>query len=182
MQKINTQLSKSIKNDKGQSTIEFLMTFTFALGLSFLFIYQARNMTTGYLIHYATFMSSRVFLTYDKGLKDHENNINPAASMAEKVFNLYNLKKYDLDNAKFTVNKPKPSQNHSQLFTGVYFTYERKLTPLASVGGKEKAIFHSESFLGKEPLRSSCWEALCKAIGKSSCDNNMDVTLYDNGC
>ena len=52
-------------NDDGQSTIEFVMTLSFAIGMTMLFVSQALNMTVGFMVHYATFMGGRTYLTAD---------------------------------------------------------------------------------------------------------------------
>ena len=105
-----------------------------------------------------------------------------AANIAKEVFRKYNLDRFDLGNGKLVVNKPRPVQDHSQLFTGVHYSYQMKLTAFELVGGKDKATFHSESFLGKEPVRASCWQNICAAMGQASCNDSMDITVYDNGC
>ena len=51
-----------MNNDKGQSTIEFLMSFVFIFFLSLFTVMFSINQATGYLLHWATFAASRVFL------------------------------------------------------------------------------------------------------------------------
>jgi hypothetical protein len=53
------------KNNKGQSTIEFILTFTAAVGFIFLFLKMALNYTNGYMVHHATFMASRAYMVGD---------------------------------------------------------------------------------------------------------------------
>ena len=53
------------KNEKGQSVIEFLMSFTLVVGLLMFFFKMALGYTNGYMVHYATFMASRAYLTND---------------------------------------------------------------------------------------------------------------------
>lgn len=165
-------------NEKGQSTIEFIMTLSFALGVSFLFISQSLNSTIGFLVHYATFMGGRTFLSYDSGSNSATNSIDIAANRAVETFNRYTLTRYNIS-PQINMNKP---TGNSSLFSGITAQYERLLTPYKMVGGGSKATYYSEGFLGKEPTRSSCRETTCGAMNLSSCSASMDITLFDNGC
>lgn len=166
------------KNQKGQSTIEFILTFAFAIGISFLFISQTLNLTIGFLVHYATYMGGRTFLTYDNGSNNLSSVINTAGNEAKKAFNRYSLTRFDI---KPKVEVISPEQG-SSLFSGVTAQYQRLLTPYKMVGGDKKATYHSEGFLGKEPTRNQCYQMTCLAVGLSQCDDGMDITLFDNGC
>lgn len=171
------------QNEKGQSSIEFILTFAFAIGISFLFVSHAINMTTGFLTHYATFMSGRAFLVHDATSNTVETNMNSAARVAKKVFKIYRLDRFGV-NGDVQVLKPKPAGKNSPLFSGVTAVFKKRLTPYKLVGGAVKATMLSEGFLGKEPLKIQCWEMICKAMGVGTCGINaeMDITVYDNGC
>lgn len=171
------------KDQKGQSSIEFIMTFAFAIGICFLFVSHAINMTTGFLAHYATFMSGRAFLTYDATSNTVGTNMNSAERIAKKVFNIYRLDRFGLPSS-IKVYKPKPAGQNSPLFSGVTVTFQKRLTPYKLVGGAVKATMMSEGFLGKEPLKIQCWEQTCRAMGIGKCleQGEMDITVYDNGC
>jgi hypothetical protein len=172
------------KNESGQSTIEFLLTFAFAIGLSFLFVSLALNKTTGFLVHYATFMSGRAFMSYDASSNTVESNLNSAERVAKDVFKLYGLNRFGVQQNQVKVQKPKPVGNVSNLMSGVTAQFQKKLTPYKLVGGGTKATFLSEGFLGKEPLRVQCWEMICRAMGIAACGTQaeMDITVFDNGC
>lgn len=177
-QKINIPQIKNIFNQKGQSSIEFIMTFSFALGVSFLFISQSLNQTIGFVVHYATYMGGRTFLSYDNGSNELERAIQEASIAATKSFKRYGVSKFDI-NPKVEVITP---LDNSSLFTGVTAKYDRLLSPFKLVGGSSKAVYFSEGFLGKEPTRASCFIMTCKAVGLDACEGTMDVTLFDNGC
>lgn len=168
------------KNQKGQATIEFLLVFAFALGVTFLFLNLAINSTQGYIVHYANFMASRTFLTYDGGSNNLQNGINQAASASRRVFNRYPLKAFDIK-AQFNVLKPTLGAANA-LYSGTTSQFEKRITPFKLVGGGAKVIMYSESFLSKEPLRFACWQGTCSGIAQNSCDFGLDTTLFDNGC
>lgn len=168
-----------IKNNKGQSTVEFVITFAFTIGLTFLFLSSSINYVGGYLVHYGNFVASRAYLTFDSSSSSIAGSLADAKVEAERVFHSYNLSGFGAHNVE--VNSPlevKP------LFTGTVVTYKRKLSLVKFLTGNEEATLVSESFLGKEPMRNECLTNICKAMGDGSggCSNTMDVTLYDNGC
>lgn len=174
-------------NEEGQSTIEFILTFAFAIGLSFLFVAHALNMTTGFMTHYATFMSGRTFLSYDATSAEPVSNYNSAQRVATKVFNIYKLDRFGVNSSTLRFNKPAPASSKSVLFSGVSAKFEKRLTPYKLVGGSKKATMMSEGFLGKEPLKIQCWEMTCRAMGlqPGACGgaaSPKDITVYDNGC
>jgi hypothetical protein len=160
------------KDESGQSTIEFVLSLSFALGITMLFVSQALNMTIGFMVHYGTFMAGRTYLTFD-GL-----NISEAGEEARRTFGKYNLNNFDISPQVNIINK-----ESSVLFTGVTAQYDKLLSPFRLILDGEKAVFFSEGLLGKEPTRSTCFEQTCHAVGGSgSCSPAMDVTLFDNGC
>jgi hypothetical protein len=77
-----------IKNSKGQSTIEFIFSFTAAVGFVFLFLKMALNYTNGYMVHHATFMASRAYLVSDsESAQTPEARDQKAFDHARTVFN-----------------------------------------------------------------------------------------------
>lgn len=183
---VNSIQNKSLLDQSGQVAIEFILTFIFALGITFLFVNQAVNVTEGYLVHYANFMASRTFLTFEQGSSSSISNINAAESQAKRVFSGYPLASFGVK-ARFEVNKPIPAGSVPQIFAGTTAYFEKKISPFSVVGGKSKAKLLSESFLGREPDRITCHEMVCFAItgDRQSCQQNaqnMDAVLYDNGC
>jgi hypothetical protein len=166
------------KNEKGQSTIEFILTFSFAIGISFLFISQTLNLTIGFLVHYGTYMGGRTFLTHDNSSNELSSVLATAGNAAKKSFARYGLTRFDI---KPVVEVISPEQGTS-LFSGITAQYQRLLTPYKMVGGGKKATYHSEGFLGKEPTRNQCFQLTCTAMGLSACTEAKDITLFDNGC
>ena len=170
-------------DELGQSAIEFILTFAFGLGLTFMFASQALNMTKGYLVHYVNFMASRVFLVADAGVEVEATNFQRAESKAQEQFRQYPLSTFGIS-ANMQLNRPSRGQG---LFSGAITEFEEELSVLSTVGGKGSVFFYSESFLGREPFRSTCYEMVCEAVSGSTntCQGSsqqMDVVLYDNGC
>ena len=170
-------------NEKGQSAIEFILTFAFALGVTFLFVNLALNQTNGYVAHYVNFMAARSYLVHDVGSNNFQTNINQAKVEADKVFTDFKLETIGLDGVKEIIT----SEQGSGLFSGAIFKFERKLSSLPLVGGGATAQFYSEALLGKEPTRITCSRMICAAMtgNPSTCESDqktMDITLYDNGC
>lgn len=170
-------------NNKGQVTIEFLFSFLFAGGIVVLFLYYALNYTAGYLAHYATFQASRTFLTHDSG-NEPRNALELAKESAVNEFLKYPLKEFGIFYKENGVEINLPGGQVPYEFVGAYFGFKNKL----SLGEKtEKNDFLSESFLGKEPLRSNCECQVIQAlgfqcVGETAADIRADVTVFDNGC
>lgn len=175
------------KQDAGQATIEFIITLAFGLSLMLMIFNSAINYTTGYLVHYATFMSSRVYLTNETHFGQfgqYDNSVAPAETAARDTFKQYNLQLFGIQDDEFFVNRATSSQSSSEYLTvGVYTRYSQKIDMLGKIAGNTELDLVSESFLGKEPTRVGCATRVCQAItGQESCDENLDVTLFDDGC
>lgn len=166
-------------NEEGQAAIEFILTFAFGIGIVMLFVSLAMNMTRGYLVHYANFMASRTFLTYDSNsINDVETSIGAARVNAVRTFNSYPLANFGIE-PQIKVNTP---SQYSSLMSGTTATFVERMTPFSLVGGTNEATFHSESFLTKEPVRLQCMLSTCEAMGIQNCASALDVTVFDNGC
>lgn len=165
--------------EAGQASLEFILTFIFGVGLSMLFVTLAINMTKGYIVHYANFMASRAFLVHDSAdFTSKDSSLQQASAKAKDVFESYPLGQFGLD-PEFSVNLP---MSNSNLMSGTIAKFDERMTPLRFIGGSNRATFYSESFLLKEPLRLQCMESLCNVMGMRSCQGDMYVTLFDNGC
>ncbi len=176
------------KNNKGQSSIEFLFTFVIAVTLIFMFVGVAKNYGTGYLIHYATFMASRAYLTTDSGTIDVEQNISggsgSAEDMARKVFGKYKLYKLNKQIKQSQLIFNHAGQTKIYEYVGTHYTFNAILSPIKLLTGKTLIEYKSESFLGKEPVRADCYQRICYMMtGKVGCsDDKLNITMFDNGC
>ncbi len=175
------------KNEAGQSMIEFIFTFAFTVAIIFLFAAQGYNLVTGYLVHYATYMSSRSYLTADSM---GSNIQDPSQQSAKDTYARYKLDLLDIPGEpQFKSFTQARSQSANGLYVGTTVQYEKPFSYINLIGGGTTVKYLSESFLGKEPSRMSCWNRTCFAITGSDglCDggssaNQLNITVDDNGC
>ncbi len=171
------------RSDEGQSTIEFLLTFTAAVGFIFVFLKMALNYTDGYMVHHATFLAARSYLVADADRDDIDEGDQAAKAIANRVFSSYLpdgfVKGVSMGDLK--ENSPNPGITKFGAFVGLYINYVQRFS-LGHVGGKSNVNFTSEAFLGREPSRAETKHQVCEAIkslGLNRCD--VHVTLEDNG-
>lgn len=169
-----------MKNNKGQSTAEFILAFAFMSLFVIVFIQMAQNYVKGYVIHYATFMTSRSYLVQDNG----SDIISTADDNARTVAEGSVLKKMLKLNNKTKVQFRNPGSGGKKVFSGTVLTYSESFSPSEMVGGTDKVKFVSESFLGRTFTTSECARNIClllKEIGGIECKSGH-MTLFDNGC
>lgn len=175
------------KREAGQATIEFILTLAFGLSLMLMIFNSAINYTTGYLVHYATFMASRVYLTTETHFGiygQYDSSIAPAEQAAKDTFRQYNLQIFGIQDDEFFVNKSSSGQDTKTYLTvGTSTRFKQKIDILGRIAGNTELELVSESFLGKEPTRVGCATRVCQAMtGQESCDESLDITLFDDGC
>jgi hypothetical protein len=184
MQMIQVTKKNHSLNNKGQSTIEFLLTFIFAFAFLLLFLKTAFNITNGFMVHYATFLASRTYLVWDNNSNDSNNSDINAATMARETFSTVPLGAIFRDfNGELEFNSPGGAS--SKLFTGVYVRFNDMMNMGRLLGGQIELDLISESFLLREPTRTECLERVCSAMremGGGAVDCSIHVTLVDNGC
>jgi hypothetical protein len=168
---------------KGQSTIEFIMTFSMVFAFTFLFLKIAMNYTDGYMVHYATFMASRSYLTVDPKQQKYENVDNSdddAAKYAKETFNKF-LPEGLIKDFNGQVNVIDPAAAKFTPYIGLFTKYTTQFS-LGVIGGTDELEMRSESFLGREPTRYEVYFQICNAIKTvtgATCDKQ--ATLDDNG-
>jgi hypothetical protein len=172
--------------EKGQSTVEFILTFAFGVSFILVIFNSAMNYATGYLVHYATFMASRVYLTSDSHTGTIGNStpsLSGATEKAKNAFNGYNLSIFNVPNDNFQINAAGSPDPTNYLTVGGYTTFELTIDILGKLTGSKKLELVSESFLGKEVTRAECATRTCFGMtGSESCESTMDITLFDDGC
>ena len=171
----------------GQSTIEFIFCFAFGVSIILLIFTSAMNYTTGYIVHYATFMASRTYLTADSyagSFGGYSDSLNGTEATTRAVFERYNLGIFDINPSNFAVNTASSSQTGERYLTvGARTLFDQRMDIVGRVTGQTKLELVSESFLGKEPTRAACATRTCKGVtNEETCDASMDVTLFDDGC
>jgi hypothetical protein len=176
------------KFEQGQSTIEFIFTFCFGVSIIFMVFNSALNYCTGYLVHYATFMASRVYLTSDSyagTVTDPNSSMNGTEVDAKNTYNQYRLDVFQVGADKFQINALNGALNDPRYYltVGAKTIFDMRIDTIGRVLGESKLELVSESFLGHEPTRAQCANRICYAItGGTNCNNDMDITLYDDGC
>jgi len=187
------------KRQSGQSTIEFLLTFMFALAFLFLFVNISVNYSAGYLVHYATFMASRTYMTADTSTANGGDQT--AKDEALKTLKRFRVSAVGVpaDAVKnccsntvdgFYINSAFNSSVSAPLFVGAVSVFKKPLSYFRAIAGDTEIRYVSESFLGKEPVRHECWIRTCQAInlavlgttGTCATDDTADITVFDNGC
>lgn len=169
------------KKNKGQSTIEFILTFTAAVGFIFLFLKMALNYTNGYMVHHATFMASRAYLVGDtESQQTIEGRDKNAFELASRVFSK-NLPEALIQGFDGELTENNPDEVKFSVYTGVWVKFNQ-IFSLGFVGGKDPVEFRSESFLGREPSRVESVGQVCAAISTvTGISCNVQATLDDNG-
>jgi hypothetical protein len=168
-------------NQSGQSTIEFIFSFIFAVSLILLVFNTSLNYASGYVTHYATYMASRVFMTQDYQLSWEPSNRSRAIATATKTFTDFKLDVFGI-NATLKFNDEPQVMAGEYLMVGAYATFSRKMDVVGQITGQTKLELISESFLGREPTRGVCASRICYAITENQCNATDDVTLFDDGC
>ncbi len=177
---------KMLKNDRGQSTIEFLMSIIFVVSIVFMFIGMGLNFSSGYLVQYATFMSSRAYLTADKHFLagDLSTSDSKAQSVARAAFEEFDIESFGIHRDACPVFNEPGSKKYE--YVGVYCDWKTKITLLPVIGGNQTAHMRAESFLGRIPTRLECAASVCNSMpGQESvtrCSPGSFFTLFDNGC
>lgn len=167
-------------NESGQASIEFILTVLFTLATTLLFIALALNTTKGYFAHYANYMASRTYLTFETSNQSESTNLAAARNAARSALDRYKIDDFGIPSDQFKVVD---GNNISEVFTGTTLTFSQLLSPLTIIANGANATFHTESFLGKEPLRVQCMKSTCLALtGKSDCTVEDLITIMDNGC
>ena len=172
-------------SQSGQSTIEFIFSFTFGVSIILLVFNSAMNYASGYLNHYATFMASRVYLTQESyGGTYGAGGISKAVTEATDAFAQYQLGIFGI-NTEIQFNQPNGGMGPAEyLAVGAYTQFEKKMDMIGQITGQNTVDMISESFLGKEPTRGICAARTCFAISgdEEGCSPTSDITLYDDGC
>lgn len=178
-------------NQCGQSTIEFIFTFVFGVSVILVVFNAAMNQASGYLVHYATFMASRSYLTADNyrgSLENGADDVNRYQTVAEErareVFNQYNLGVFKVESSNFFINPTDASLSANEYLTvGTFTFFSQRIDVIGRVAGQSTLSLISESYLGKEPTRFSCAVQMCRAVTtEETCSPQMDITLFDDGC
>ena len=176
-------------NQIGQSTIEFLFCFIFAVSFILLVFNTSINYVSGYVTHYATCMASRVLLTQSSFMSEWGpgNTISNAEQVATQAFQKYSLSAFGVPNSSFKLSDAAyrdSVQAGEYLLIGTITKFDKKMDIIGRITGQTKLELISESYLGREPTRGVCASRVCRAItdDRDQCDASIDITLFDDGC
>jgi flavin-binding protein dodecin len=175
------------KRQSGQSTIEFLFCFVFAVSFILMVFNVSINYVSGYVAHYATFMASRVFLTHSSNFNTMGpgDTISKATDRARATFNIYSLDFLGINSSGFNVSNAAKQELLSAdeyLMVGVYTKFEKKIDIIGQITGQKKLELISESYLGREPSRGVCVQRTCFGMFGGNCPDStpVDYTVYDD--
>ncbi len=172
---------RHIHNECGQSTMEFLLSFTFVFAIIFFIFQVGVTFTNGYLIHYATFMASRTYLVIDNNSNSIATGDEDAKGRAISVFDNVKVDKFIPGfGSNLMINHPMQIPNN--LFVGAWVEYPEKYGISEIIGGIKQVKLRSESFLGREPSRVTCLTRICEAMKEVGGDCGDNATFFDDGC
>lgn len=179
-----------IRNQKGQSTVEFLSSFAFIISILFLYVKMALNITNGYLLHHATYLASRTYLVAYNGSGVSGGSDTYAKQRAQEVFDIFTDWYIGLKSGPtMNVNEPTNSVGGMKaVFVGIRGEIEQTFSLSKIIGGTKLMKYISESFLGREPFIGECLEQVCHAMieargaAAGACSGMAASTLVDNGC
>ncbi len=181
----NTHKKSNIKDESGQSTVEFLITLTVAMGMLFSFLKMAIIYTNGYFVHYVVFQASRAYMVGERHSNVEEGSDSFATDQATEVFESYNLpgiiSGFD---SSLVVEDPESNRGPSNnLFVGVRANFKQELL-IPGSGKRIEIDMQSESYLGMEPTRAECFFSTCRAMQEMGMGTNctQNATVTDNGC
>ena len=141
--------------------------------------------TTGYAVHYATFMAARSYLVVDNNSNQPGGSDEDAKKRAEDVFKAFNLARFmNGIEPEFEVNPPdSQGENFARnTYVGVFASFEDKIIVPGAFRKKKDIKLTSEGFLGREPTRAECIERVCTAMSVLGGGCDTLTTLADNGC
>lgn len=167
-------------NHKGQSLIEFLLCFVYMFGIFFVVLKIALNFTSGYLVHYATFMSARAFLVADNNSNTAGGSDGYAARVGREVFENYRINRVLSTSGDLSFKTA--TSGDSLAYRGAVYVFRQDFSPLSFMGKREEMNMVSESFLGREPTRAECLERICDAFKEIGGNCELHSTFYDDGC
>lgn len=171
--------NKLRKSQIGQSTIEFLISFTVVFGMTFFIVKVTLDYGNGYYLHWATYVASRAYSVYDEGQNGAGIGItfSSAENRARALFDLYRI-----NGVTLSFNDMNAAGRN--VLIGAYAEYETKFSPMTNINPDQRINFRSESFLGKEPPRGYCHEIVRDKI-LDAAGGGFDarfMTVFDNGC
>lgn len=167
-------------NQKGQSTVEFIISMSLMFSFVFLFVSIAYNFTQGYLMHWSTYKAGRHFLVFERNSNSDPTSDQRALDEARDVFEASGLSEDFITNRTRGLQARMPGDQSG--LVGVFVEFEQRLSLFSYLGGSEEIGLISEAYLGREPTKIECMERVCRAMDSSGNCGNLAATYFDNGC
>ena len=157
---------KKTAYENGQSTIEFLVSFSVIFTVLLTFVRIAFNATNGFYAHYAVFNASRAYLVSDENNNSIQNGDATAIEKAKEVYDRFKVE-YLIGGTRPELMINNPGLFPNKPFVGSYISFKMDFGVSSMIGGKGPITLISESFLGREPSRQECIERICEAFESS---------------
>lgn len=178
-----------LRNEKGQSTVEFALAMGLMMGFILFFIQVCLIFSYGNLVHYATFMAARAYLAAGPEDDDQKERAKDVIiRLLKKSKGQPGLEKYpfiargdggDGDVPGLTIgpgSRFDPKDASLSWMQGVRYRFRGKVSLVPIGNGRGSANFvtlTSESWLGKETSFESCRGRMGQLGGGA---------IFDNGC
>jgi hypothetical protein len=177
-----------LRDESGQSLVEFALSIFLVFGLLFFFIQLALMLSWGNFVQYATFMSARAYLSGGVNRGDQEERAQDVLRRMVKRGNLSTddrfpaiARGYQGDDAIVKGASIGAGPGFSETayalswMQGVRYTFRSRLFVLpvgkASDVASGQVTLTSESWLGREPTYQECKSVMDRLMGQ-----------IDNGC
>jgi hypothetical protein len=180
----------AIRNEAGQSTLEFAMVLFLLMGLLLFYVQLALMMGYGNYAHYATFMAARAYLSAGPDQMDQTSRAASVMVRMVKRSNQEGLDRFPSIAQADGEGEPKgvqiaapenfsPTNKEFSWLQGVRYSFKSRLflIPLgtgssaAASKGASVVKLKSESWLGREPSYVDCQGEMSEKKG-----------IFDNGC
>lgn len=184
-----TKAHSILREEEGQSTVEFALTMILLLAYILFFFQLSMVFSFGNYVHYATFMSARAYLASSADRGDQRSRARDViVQMLKKSAGQAGVDKFPSigrgvgggDPGGFQVDPPASYVPDNQDFSwmqGVRYTFKSKLflLPLSGAGKTSDSVnsitLTSESWLGRERAEDEC-----------RADMGAQEWIFDNGC
>lgn len=170
-----------IKNEIGQSSVEFIISFIMVIGFVFMYVKIALNFTNGYLVHYGNYVSSRAFMVFESNSNSPAGSNSGAANIAKEAWDSLGVDEM-LGGVPVTRSINHTNAVGNNVFVGIIASFQDRFSIFSNIGPTEMLEFRTESFLGREPTIAECVERICSSFEVLGIDCNNNTTVMDNGC
>lgn len=188
--------NKLLRNERGQSLVEFAMSMLLIFGFLFFFIQLSLILSWGNYVQYATFMSARAYLSGGKSQADQQDRAKRVLQRMVKMGEGDSRDRFPMiakgqgggDPAGAEIGASQNFDKNNYFLSwmqGVRYTFRSRLF-LLPLGAKNRSdpnagtlTLTSESWLSREPTYSDCLKYFDES-GIGSVGSRK--VFIDNGC